>query len=640
MNQITLPTNYQSFIHMSRYSRWLEEEQRRETWEETIDRYLSFMVNHLRHDYTYDLFGEELTEIRNSMLNLEVLGSMRALMTAGPALARENVAGYNCSYLPIDSPRSFDECLYILMNGTGVGFSVERQYIAKLPTIPDVAFEETDDVISVADSKEGWARGLRDLISLLYTNRIPKIDTSKIRPAGERLKIFGGRASGPAPLEELFDFTIQTFKKAQGRKLNSVECHDIMCKIGQVVVVGGVRRSALISLSNLTDERMRMAKSGEWWVDNQQRALSNNSVCYTEKPDMGIFMKEWLSLYESKSGERGIFNRVSAQEKAASNGRRDGSIDFGTNPCCEIILRPYQFCNLSEVICRADDTISTLKEKIRIATILGTFQSTLTNFGYLRKRWKDTTEEERLLGVSLTGIMDCSAIYNAKPETLQELRNVAIKTNKKLAEKLGINQSTAVTCVKPSGTVSQLVDAASGIHARHNPYYVRTVRGDNKDPLTMFLKDKGIPAEPDFTAPDSVTVFSFPMKSPDNAVCRYDMGAIEQLELWLKIADNYCEHKPSVTISVKEHEWFEVGSWCWNHFDSLSGISFLPFSDHTYKQAPYQDINAEDYDKLSSEMPPAIDWYELQEYERGDTTSGSQELACTGGVCEVVDIGA
>jgi len=640
MNQITLPTNYQSFIHMSRYSRWLEEEQRRETWEETIDRYLSFMVQHLSDNYTYDLFGKELSELRNAMLNLEVLGSMRALMTAGPALARENVAGYNCSYLPIDSPRSFDECLYILMNGTGVGFSVERQYIAKLPTIPDVAFEETDDVVSVADSKEGWARGLRDLISLLYTNRIPKIDTSKIRPAGERLKIFGGRASGPKPLEELFDFTIQTFKKAQGRKLNSIECHDIMCKIGQVVVVGGVRRSALISLSNLTDERMRMAKSGEWWVDNQQRALSNNSVCYTEKPDMGIFMKEWLSLYESKSGERGIFNRVSAQEKAASNGRRDGSIDFGTNPCCEIILRPYQFCNLSEVICRADDTIATLKEKIKIATILGTFQSTLTDFGYLRKRWKDTTEEERLLGVSLTGIMDCPTIYTAKPETLQELKNVAIKTNKKLAEKLGINQSTAVTCVKPSGTVSQLVDAASGIHARHNPYYIRTVRGDNKDPLTIFLKDKGIPSEPDFTAPDSVTVFSFPMKSPDNAMCRYDMGAIQQLELWLKIADNYCEHKPSVTISVKEHEWFEVGSWCWNHFDSLSGISFLPFSDHTYKQAPYQDINAEDYSKLSNQMPPAINWYELQEYERGDTTSGSQELACSGGVCEVVDIGA
>ncbi len=638
--EIVLPTNYQSFIHMSRYSRWLEEEQRRETWEETIDRYLSFMANHLKENYSYSLFGKELGELRDAMLSLKVLGSMRALMTAGPALARENVAGYNCSYLPVDSPRSFDECLYILMNGTGVGFSVERQYIAKLPTIPDQEFEETDDVVSVTDSKEGWARGLRDLISLLYTNRVPKIDTSKIRPAGARLKVFGGRASGPAPLEELFDFTIQTFKKAKGRKLTSIECHDIMCKVGQVVVVGGVRRSALISLSNLTDERMRKAKSGDWWVDNQQRALSNNSVCYTEKPDMGIFMREWLSLYESKSGERGIFNRASAQVKAASNGRRDGNIDFGTNPCCEIILRPYQFCNLSEVICRAEDNISTLKEKIRLATILGTFQSTLTDFGYLRKRWKDTTEEERLLGVSLTGIMDCPAVYDASPEALQQLRDVAVKTNKKLAEKLGIKQSTAVTCVKPSGTVSQLVDAASGIHARHNPFYIRTVRGDNKDPLTMFMKDKGVPAEPDFTAPDSVTVFSFPMKSPEHAITRYSLSAIEQLELWLKIADNYCEHKPSVTISVKENEWLEVGSWCWDHFDSLSGISFLPFSDHSYKQAPYQDIKREDYSALLKDMPPVIDWTELQMYEQGDTTTGSQELACAGGVCEVVDIGA
>ena len=638
--EIVLPTNYQSFIHMSRYSRWLEEEQRRETWEETIDRYLSFMANHLKENYSYSLFGKELGELRDAMLSLKVLGSMRALMTAGPALARENVAGYNCSYLPVDSPRSFDECLYILMNGTGVGFSVERQYIAKLPTIPDQEFEETDDVVSVTDSKEGWARGLRDLISLLYTNRVPKIDTSKIRPAGARLKVFGGRASGPAPLEELFDFTIQTFKKAKGRKLTSIECHDIMCKVGQVVVVGGVRRSALISLSNLTDERMRKAKSGDWWVDNQQRALSNNSVCYTEKPDMGIFMREGLSLYESKSGERGIFNRASAQVKAASNGRRDGNIDFGTHPCCEIILRPYQFCNLSEVICRAEDNISTLKEKIRLATILGTFQSTLTDFGYLRKRWKDTTEEERLLGVSLTGIMDCPAVYDASPEALQQLRDVAVKTNKKLAEKLGIKQSTAVTCVKPSGTVSQLVDAASGIHARHNPFYIRTVRGDNKDPLTMFMKDKGVPAEPDFTAPDSVTVFSFPMKSPEHAITRYSLSAIEQLELWLKIADNYCEHKPSVTISVKENEWLEVGSWCWDHFDSLSGISFLPFSDHSYKQAPYQDIKREDYSALLKDMPPVIDWTELQMYEQGDTTTGSQELACAGGVCEVVDIGA
>ena len=635
-----LPTDYQNFIHLSRYSRWIDQEERRENWKETIDRYLSFMSDHLKDNYNYTIPDDMYSEIETSMLNLEVLGSMRALMTAGPALKRENIAGYNCSYLPVDSPRSFDECLYILMNGTGVGFSVERQYVNKLPTIPDIDFESSDDLISVADSKEGWARGLRDLISFLYTNRIPKIDTSKIRPAGARLKTFGGRASGPEPLVDLFDFTINTFKKARGRKLTSIECHDIMCKIGQVVVVGGVRRSALISLSNLTDERMRMAKSGEWWIDNPQRALANNSVCYTEKPDIGIFMKEWLSLYESKSGERGIFNRVSAKEKASSNGRRDGDIDFGTNPCCEIILRPYQFCNLSEVVCRHDDTIDTLLDKVRIATILGTFQATLTNFSYLRKRWKDTTEEERLLGVSLTGIMDCPAVYNATEEELQWLKEMAVVANINLSADIGINQSTAVTCVKPSGTVSQLVDAASGIHARHNDYFIRTVRGDNKDPLTEFMRDMNIPNEPDFTSPDSVTVFSFPMKSPDNAICRNDMSALEQLELWLKIANNYCEHKPSVTISVKEHEWLEVGSWCWNNFGALSGISFLPFSEHTYKQAPYQDIDKNMYLDLSTKMPLSIDWDKLQQYEKGDTTTGTQELACTGGVCEIVDIGA
>ncbi len=635
-----LPTDYQNFIHLSRYSRWIDQKERRETWKETINRYLSFMSDHLKENYNYTIRDDMYSEIETSMFNLEVLGSMRALMTAGPALKRENIAGYNCSYLPVDSPRSFDECLYILMNGTGVGFSVERQYVNKLPTIPDIDFESSDDLISVADSKEGWARGLRDLISFLYTNRIPKIDTSKIRPAGARLKTFGGRASGPEPLIDLFDFTINTFKKARGRKLTSIECHDLMCKIGQVVVVGGVRRSALISLSNLTDERMRMAKSGEWWVDNPQRALANNSVCYTEKPDIGIFMKEWLSLYESKSGERGIFNRISAKEKASSNGRRNGDVDFGTNPCCEIILKPYQFCNLSEVVCRHDDTINTLLDKVRIASILGTFQATLTNFSYLRKRWKDTTEEERLLGVSLTGIMDCPAVYNATEEELQWLKEMAVVANINLSADIGINQSAAVTCVKPSGTVSQLVDAASGIHARHNDYFIRTVRGDNKDPLTEFMRDKNVPNEPDFTSPDSVTVFSFPMKSPDNAVCRNDMSALEQLELWLKIADNYCEHKPSVTISVKEHEWLEVGSWCWDHFESLSGISFLPFSEHTYKQAPYQDIDKDMYLDLSTKMPLSIDWDELQQYEKGDTTTGTQELACTGGVCEIVDIGA
>ena len=635
-----LPTDYQNFIHLSRYSRWIDTEERRETWSETINRYLSFMSNHLKDNYNYTISDEMYSEIETSMFNLEVLGSMRALMTAGPALKRENIAGYNCSYLPVDSPRSFDECLYILMNGTGVGFSVERQYINNLPTIPDIEFESSDDLISVVDSKEGLARALRNLISFLYTNRIPKIDTSKVRPAGARLKTFGGRASGPEPLVDLFHFTINTFKKAKGRKLTSIECHDIMCKIGQVVVVGGVRRSALISLSNLTDERMRMAKSGEWWVDNPQRALANNSVCYTEKPDIGIFMKEWLSLYESKSGERGIFNRISAKEKASSNGRRNSDIDFGTNPCCEIILRPYQFCNLSEVVCRYNDTIEHLLEKVRIATILGTFQATLTNFSYLRKRWKDTTEEERLLGVSLTGIMDCPAVYNATEEQLKCLKEIAVVTNKTLSTQIGINQSTAVTCVKPSGTVSQLVDAASGIHARHNDYFIRTVRGDNKDPLTEFMRDKNVPNEPDVTSPDNVTVFSFPMKSPNNAVCRNDMSALEQLELWLKIANNYCEHKPSVTISVKEHEWLEVGSWCWNNFGSLSGISFLPFSEHTYKQAPYQDIDKNMYVDLSTKMPLSIDWNELQQYEKGDTTTSTQELACIGGVCEIVDIGA
>ena len=635
-----LPTDYQNYIHLSRYSRWIDTEERRETWIETINRYLSFMSNNLKDNYNYTISDEMYSEIETSMFNLEVLGSMRALMTAGPALKRENIAGYNCSYLPVDSPRSFDECLYILMNGTGVGFSVERQYINNLPTIPDIEFESSDDLISVVDSKEGWARALRNLISFLYTNRIPKIDTSKVRPAGARLKTFGGRASGPEPLVDLFHFTINTFKKAKGRKLTSIECHDIMCKIGQVVVVGGVRRSALISLSNLTDERMRMAKSGEWWVDNPQRALANNSVCYTEKPDIGIFMKEWLSLYESKSGERGIFNRISAKEKASSNGRRNSDIDFGTNPCCEIILRPYQFCNLSEVVCRYNDTIEHLLEKVRIATILGTFQATLTNFSYLRKRWKDTTEEERLLGVSLTGIMDCPAVYNATEEQLKCLKEIAVVTNKTLSTQIGINQSTAVTCVKPSGTVSQLVDAASGIHARHNDYFIRTVRGDNKDPLTEFMRDKNVPNEPDVTSPDNVTVFSFPMKSPNNAVCRNDMSALEQLELWLKIANNYCEHKPSVTISVKEHEWLEVGSWCWNNFGSLSGISFLPFSEHTYKQAPYQDIDKNMYVDLSTKMPLSIDWNELQQYEKGDTTTSTQELACIGGVCEIVDIGA
>ena len=635
-----LPTEYQSFIHMSRYSRWLEEEGRRETWTETVSRLIVYFKNHIDVHYKGVLKNKEWTELEEAILSLQVMPSMRALMTSGGALDRENIAGYNCSYIPIDSPKAFDEVLYILMNGTGVGFSVERQYADKLPTIPDQEFENTDDVISVADSKEGWARAFRDLISFLYTARIPKISVTKVRPAGARLKTFGGRASGPQPLVDLFDFTISKFKEARGRKLSSMECHDIVCKTGEVVVVGGVRRSALISLSNLSDQRIRGAKMGEWWNENPQRALANNSVAYTEKPDPGIFMKEWLSLYESKSGERGIFNRQSAQAKAAENGRRDASWDFGTNPCSEIILRPNQFCNLTEVVCRSTDTMTTLVKKVKLATILGTIQSTFTNFGYLRKRWQNNTEEERLLGVSLTGIMDSvelNTIDGLAPR-LEVLKQHAIDTNKELAKKLGIPQSTAITCVKPSGTVSQLVDSASGIHARHNPYYIRTVRGDNKDPLTEFMKASGIPNEPDYLKPEHQTVFSFPMMAPKGSVCRKDMSAIEQLEIWKVYAKHWCEHKPSVTISVKEDEWIPVGAWCWENFEHVSGISFLPFSDHTYQQAPYQDIDEKTYKKLAKEMPTNIDWNKLQDFEKEDNTKGSQELACTAGVCELVDI--
>jgi len=640
-----LPTSYQSFIHLSRYSRWLEEKGRRETWSETVNRLVTFFKYHIQENIEAKVPSSTWTMLEESILSLEVMPSMRALMSSGKALERENIAGYNCSYIPIDNPKAFDEVLYVLMNGTGVGFSVERQYVSGLPTIPNREFEQTDDVISVADSKEGWARAFRDLISYLYTSRIPKVNVSKVRPAGSRLKTFGGRASGPQPLVNLFDFTIEKFRNAKGRKLTSMESHDIVCKTGDVVVVGGVRRSALISLSNLSDDRMRSAKTGEWSKLNPERSLANNSAVYTGRPDTGTFMKEWLSLYESKSGERGIFNRASAQEKARQNGRRDADVEFGTNPCSEIILRPNQFCNLTEVVVRAGDTVDTLKRKVKIATILGTIQATFTNFGYLRKRWQNNTEEERLLGVSLTGILDnyltlpwIESSRKKLIDNLNTLRSVAVQTNKEWSGKLGIPQSTAITCVKPSGTVSQLVDSASGIHARHNPFYVRTVRGDNKDPLTQFMIASGIPNEPDYLKPDHTTVFSFPMKAPNQAVCRNDISAINQLELWRVYAEHWCEHKPSVTISVREHEWINVGSWCWNNFDHLSGVAFLPHSDHTYKQAPYQDIKEGEYKKLSKKMPTDIDWQKLQEYEKEDNTKGSQELACTAGVCELVDI--
>ena len=635
-----LPTQYQQFIHLSRYSRWLEDEGRRETWSETIERYFNFFEGHLKEMCDYDLDSKTKEELENAILEQKVMPSMRCLMTAGEALKRENIAGYNCSYVAVDRVQAFDEILYVLMNGTGVGFSVERQFVVKLPVVAEEFFM-SDTVIQVADSKLGWAKGFKELMGMLYIGQIPKWDLSKIRPSGAPLKTFGGRASGPEPLERLFEFCVTTFQNSKGRKLSSIECHDIVCKIAEIVVVGGVRRSALISLSNLSDDRMRQAKSGQWWEYNGQRALANNSACYTEKPDMGIFMEEWKSLYESKSGERGIFNRASANKMAEKTGRRQiEGHEFGTNPCSEIILRDREFCNLSECVVRPTDTRETLLEKVKLATIIGTFQSTLTNFKYVSSAWKKNCEEERLLGVSLTGIMD-NKLTNGKQGgaalrgLLNDLKEVAVETNKEWAKKLGINQSVSITCVKPSGTVSQLVDAASGIHARHNPYYIRTVRGDKKDPLTKMMVDAGFPVEDDVMNPSHTAVFSFPMKVDKGAVFRTDMTAIEQLKLWLEYQKHWCEHKPSVTISVKEHEWLEVGAWVYEHFDYMSGVSFLPFSEHTYKQAPYQDCDEIQYKEILKSMPTNVDWTKLGEYETQDMTTSSQELACVAGGCEI-----
>ena len=641
-----LPTEYQSFIHLSRYARWNYDLKRRESWEETVDRYLNFFKEHLGDKHNFNLDNGLEADLREAITNLDVMPSMRCLMTAGEALKKENIAGYNCSYVKVDSPRSFDEILYVLMNGTGVGFSVEEEYVNQLPELPE-EFYETDTTIIVADSKLGWAKAYKELLSLLWQGQIPKWDLSNVRPAGSPLKTFGGRASGPEPLEDLFVFTISTFQNASGRKLKAVESHDIVCKIAEIVVVGGVRRSALISLSNLNDESMRHAKSGKWWETNPQRALANNSVNYKEKPDVGTFMREWLSLYDSKSGERGIYNsqaakhqveRLNSEEKT----RREPKEDFGTNPCSEIILRSREFCNLSEVVVRGGDDSKSLEEKVRTATILGTFQSTLTSFKYLSREWKKNCEEERLLGVSLTGIMDNSLTNGKKgklEDLLETLKNVAIKTNKEFSEKLGIEQSAAITCVKPSGTVSQLVDSASGIHARHNPYYIRTVRADNKDPLCKFMKDAEFPNEPDVLRPKHTTVFSFPMKGPKNAICRTDITAIDQLKIWSTYQKHWCEHKPSITISVKEQEWPEMGNWVWNNFDDISGISFLPFSEHTYRQAPYQDCTEEEYTTALKAMPKNVDWSLLSSYEEKDFTVGSQELACAADEgCEVVDL--
>jgi ribonucleoside-triphosphate reductase (thioredoxin) len=641
--------NYSKFIAASRYARWQDADSRRETWEETAARYVAYWGNKIGN--------EEKQKITDAIVNLEVMPSMRCVMTAGPALDRDNVAGFNCSYLPIDHPKAFDELMYILMCGTGVGFSVERQYIAKLPEIAE-KLHPTDTTIDVADSKIGWAKAMRQLVAMLYAGEVPTWDVSKVRAAGVRLKTFGGRASGPQPLVDLFQYTVEIFKRAAGRKLNSLECHDLCCKIAEVIVVGGVRRSALISLSNPSDGRLRNAKSGHWWEEQGQRALANNSACYTEKPEFNFFMDEMKALYDSKSGERGVFSRVAAQKIAARNGRRESDYDFGTNPCSEIILRPNQFCNLSEVVVRADDTLDSLKEKVRIAAILGTLQATLTDFRYLRAIWKKNTEEEALLGVSLTGIMDAKITNSGKDldVVLNTLREVAIETNKKWAKRLGINQSAAVTCVKPSGTVSQLVNSASGIHPRFSPYYIRTVRADSKDPMAQYMLQAGFPCEVDSTKVTrkpsvdgdrshlkpteqdlyhgTTLVFSFPVKSPKGAIYTTDMGALEQLKLWKIYQDNWCEHKPSITVYYKDDEFFDICSWMWKNFDMMSGISLLPYSDHTYDQAPYTECTEAQYSAVLKIMPE-FDWEALSAFEFEDMTTGSQELACVGGMCEI-----
>ena len=627
---------YETFIAKSRYSRFLDEEHRREHWPETAKRYMDFMRNHVKAKHDYDIGDELYEELLVAIRDLEVMPSMRSVMTAGQALERDNTAGYNCSYLPVDDVKSFDEAMYILLCGTGVGFSVESKYVSKLPEVPCKMFE-SDTTVVVKDSKEGWAKSLRQVIALLYSGEIPKWDVSRVRPAGARLKVFGGRASGPGPLEDLFRYVIAKFKGAAGRRLTSLEAHDIMCKVGEVVVVGGVRRSAMISLSDLQDDRMRHAKSGNWWGTDAQRALANNSAAYIERPSIGEFMGEWLALYNSHSGERGIFSRAASKATVVKRGRRDSEHEFGTNPCSEIILRPYQFCNLTEVVARDTDDEDNLRRKVRLASILGTLQSTLTSFPYLRKVWQKNTEEERLLGVSFTGILDCPLLNDVKDtglsSRLDSLRELAVVTNKEFADEIGIPQSAAVTCVKPSGTVSQLVNSASGIHARHSDFYIRRVRNDVKDPLTQFLKDQGVPCEPDVMKPHDTVVFSFPMKSPDGCVTRDQLDSFTHLELWLAYQRHWCEHKPSVTVYVKEEDWMAVGAWVWKHLDEISGISFLPWDGGNYRQAPYEEIDKETYEKLLVTMPTSVDWEAF--IENDDNVEGAQQLACSSGVCEI-----
>jgi len=621
--------NYRTFIHKSRYARFLDDFGRRETWGETVDRVVSFWKERISNNIISDA---DFQEISDAIYNHEVMPSMRAMWSAGDALAQNPFRGYNCSFTAIDHIRCFDEILYILMAGTGVGFSAEAQYVTKLPIIND-NFAKSERTISIEDSAEGWAKGLRKLIAELYLGNEHNWDYSKIRPEGARLKTMGGRASGPEPLKELFSFVTMKFKLAAGRKLTSLEVHDIVCKIAEVVVVGGVRRSALISLSDLGDPEVRDCKSGRWWETAAHRALANNSAVYDSKPSMAVFMDEWIALMKSGSGERGIYNRGGARAMAPD--RRTGDLIVGCNPCAEIQLRSGQLCNLTEVVARQGDTKEDLLRKVKMATILGTLQASLTDFKYVRKVWQKNCEEEALLGVSLTGIQDCELLQNPTADLLSTLKCEAQRTNEFYSDIIGINSSTAITTVKPSGTVSQLVDSASGIHGRFADYYIRAVRQANNDPLTTFLKDQGVPNEEDVMNPAKTTVFYFPIKSPKGAVLANEQGAIQQLENWKTYQKYWSEHSVSVTVYVKDEEWLEVGSWVYKNFSYITGVSFLPYSEHTYQQAPYTPCTEQEYIKAVHAMPHVC-FEDLVNYESTDNTEGSQTLACGAGGCEIL----
>jgi len=622
------------FVYYRSYAKWIEEEGRRETWIETIDRYMDFMKGKLGKM----LKESEYEEVREAILKQEAMPSMRLLQFAGPAAEKTNVCAYNCSFVAPSRFEDFGEIIYISMCGTGVGFSVESKNIQSLPQIKNQTGKKLPTFV-VPDTKEGWADAFVLGMKTWFSGSDIDFDFSLLRPAGARLKIMGGKSSGPKPLIDLLGFTRERILRRQGRHLRNIDAHDIICKIGECVVSGGVRRSALISLSDLDDQDMRDAKNGQFWINEGQRMLSNNSAVYNVKPTETEFLKEWISLMESGSGERGIFNRESLY-KTLPKRRLEKSANFigemGTNPCGEIILRSRQFCNLSEVVARAEDTEEDLLRKIRVATILGTYQSTLTKFGYLSKEWKENCEEERLLGVSVTGQWDSK--LSRDPKMLAKLRLEAIRVNKIYAKRFGISESTCITAVKPSGTVSQTVDCASGMHPRHAPYYIRRVRISATDSLFKMMKDQGVPYHPEVgqNHDDANTfVLEFPMKAPDDAICKDDISALDQLEHWKVVKVNYTEHNPSVTISVGENEWIQVAHWLYQNWDIVGGLSFLPRSNHVYQLAPYEAIDEKTYKELTSKMPD-FDFSKIVTYELRDETEVKKELACVSGVCDIL----